>query len=147
MEDAPRSRGQRLDDTRDRLSHDVDAWFATAGTDGPHLVPLSFLWHDEAMLIATDDASPTARNLHDSGQVRVAVGPTRDVVLVEAEATALDGVDDVTGDAFAEHTGFDPRQLDNYTFYRVVPRELRAWREVTELEHRLLMREGRWLEP
>ena len=93
-------------------------------------MPLSFLWHDDALLIATEDGSPTARNLQSGGQVRVGVGPTRDVVLVEAAATVLDGLDEATGDAFAEKTGFDPRQLDNYTFYRVVPSEIRAWREV-----------------
>ena len=109
-------------------------------------MPLSFLWHDDALLIATDDGSPTARNLRNGGQVRVGVGLTRDVVLVEAAATVLDELDEPTGDAFAEKTGFDPRQLDNYTFYRVVPREIRAWREVDELAHRLLMRDGRWLD-
>lgn len=146
MTDTARTRAERLRDTRDRLASDVDAWFATGGTDGPHLVPLSFLWHDEALLIATEDGSPTARNLQANGQVRVGVGVTRDVVLIEAHATTVDDVDAATGDAFAEHTGFDPRQLDNYAFYRVVPQELRAWREVNELAHRLLMRGGRWLE-
>ncbi len=109
-------------------------------------MPLSFLWHDDALLIATEDASPTARNLRSGGQVRVAVGPTRDVVLVEASVSVLDGLDEATGDSFAAKTGFDPRQLDNYTFYRVVPSEIRAWREVNELAHRLLMRDGRWLD-
>jgi len=98
------------------------------------------------LLIATEDGSPTARNLQSGGQVRVGIGPTRDVVLVEAAATVLNDLDDATGDAFAGKTGFDPRQLDNYTFYRVVPQEIRAWREVNELAHRLLMRDGRWLD-
>ena len=144
--DAPRPRGERIRDTRRRLQGDVDAWFSTAGDDGPHLVPLSYLWHDEALIIATEDGSPTARNLMASGRARVGVGLTRDVVLIEAAATVLDGLDQATGDAFAEKTGFDPRQLDNYTFYRLEPREVRAWREVNELAHRLLMRDGRWLE-
>ena len=144
--DAPRPRDQRIRDTRARLRHDVDAWFGTAGDDGPHLVPLSFLWHDGALVIATEDGSPTARNLTASGQVRVGVGLTRDVVLIEATANVLDSLDEATGDEFAEKTGFDPRQLDNYTFYRLVPREVRAWREVDELAHRLLMRDGRWLD-
>ena len=108
-------------------------------------MPLSFLWHDDALLIATEDASPTARNLRSGGQVRVGIGPTRDVVLVEAPSV-LDRLDAATGDSFAAKTGFDPRQLDNYTFYRVVPSEIRAWREVNELPHRLLMRDGRWLD-
>src|SRR4029453_16641553 len=81
--DAPRPRDQRIRDTRARLEHDVDAWFATSGDEGPPLVPLSFLWHDDTLLIATEDGSPTARNLQSGGQVRVGIGPTRDVVLVE----------------------------------------------------------------
>ena len=144
--EAPRPRDQRIRDARARLEHDVDAWFATSGDDGPHLVPLSFLWHDDALLIATEDGSPTARNLQSGGQVRVGIGPTRDVVLVEATATVLNDLDEAAGDAFAAKTGFDPRQLDNYMFYRVVPQEIRAWREVNELAHRLLMRGGRWLD-
>jgi len=50
----PRSRAQRRRDTEHRLTHDKDAWVASASADGaPHLVPLSFDWDGEALLVAT----------------------------------------------------------------------------------------------
>ena len=50
----PRSRAQRRHDTEHRLTHDVDVWVASASADGgPYLVPLSFDWDGEALLVAT----------------------------------------------------------------------------------------------
>jgi hypothetical protein len=55
---------------------------------------------------------------------------------------------DQVGDAFAAKTGFDPRRLsDPYTYFRIHPRRLQAWREADELEDRELMRDGHWLVP
>jgi hypothetical protein len=68
-----------------RLEHDVDAWVATAdGASGtPYLVPLSFLWDGVTLLISVPSSSPTSRNLHATGKVRIGIGPTRDLVLIE----------------------------------------------------------------
>jgi nitroimidazol reductase NimA-like FMN-containing flavoprotein (pyridoxamine 5'-phosphate oxidase superfamily) len=148
----PRSRQQRKQDALERLERDVDAWVATAdeGSGTPYLVPLSFLWDGVTLLIATPSSSPTARNLQATEKVRLGVGPTRDVVLVEgtAEALAASEVPDEVGDAFAAKTGFDPRQLNNpYLYFRIHPRRLQAWREASELEGRELMRGGVWLVP
>ena len=60
----PRSRAQRRRDTEHRLTHDKDVWVASASADGaPYLVPLSFDWDGEALLVATPTDSPTGRNL------------------------------------------------------------------------------------
>jgi hypothetical protein len=144
-----RSRSERLRDTRARLRDDVDCWVATAGASGPHLVPLSFLWDGEALWLATAAASRTARNLAATGRARLGFGPTRDVVLIdgEPEVHPREEVADELGDAFAAATGFDPRVLDEDDVYlRLVPRRILAWREVNELEGRILMRDGHWLE-
>jgi hypothetical protein len=59
----PRSRPQRRRDTEHRLTHDIDVWVASASADGaPYLVPLSFDWDGEALLVATPTDSPTGRN-------------------------------------------------------------------------------------
>jgi hypothetical protein len=48
----PRSRAQRRRDTEHRLTHDRDVWVASASADGaPCLVPLSFDWDGEALLM------------------------------------------------------------------------------------------------
>ncbi|GAA1750082.1 pyridoxamine 5'-phosphate oxidase family protein [Streptomonospora arabica] len=145
----PRPRSQRKLDTLARLESDVDAWVATAGGPGgtPYMVPLSFLWDGSALLLATAAASPTGRNLRRSGRVRIGVGPTRDVVLVEGEAEALAAAEltPQTLDAFAAKTGFDPRDSEGNLYFRVRPQLVQAWREVDELPERDLMLGGRWL--
>lgn len=149
MTDAPpRDLDERLRDTRARLESDVDLWVATQGSTGVHLIPLSYLWDGAAFLVSTPRASVTGRNLLADGRVRLALGPTRDVVLVDGAAEPVDLADLApgTGDAFAAKTGFDPRELDEpYQYFRIRPRRVQAWREANELRGRDLMRDGRWL--
>ncbi len=147
-----RTPNQRKQDALNRLEHDTDAWVATAdGASGsPYLVPLSFLWDGVTLLIATPSSSPTSRNLRATGKVRLGIGPTRDLVLIEGtvQALAATEIPDEVGDAFAAKTGFDPRRLtSSYLYFRIHPRRLQAWREVNELEDRELMRDGHWLVP
>jgi hypothetical protein len=143
----PRSRAQRRRDTEHRLSHDIDVWVASASADGaPYLVPLSFDWDGEALLMATPTDSPTGRNLAAARSVRL--GHTRDVSMIEGEVEVLeiDALPQERGDRFAAHTGFDPRALATpYRWFRVTPRRIQAWREVNELPGRKLMRGGHWL--
>jgi hypothetical protein len=152
MNPPARAAKQRKQDTLDRLQRDVDAWVATAdaGSGTPCLVPLSFLWDGATLLIATPAASPTSRNLRATGKVRLGIGPTRDLVLIEGTVEVLPAteISDSVGDAFAAKTGFDPRQLsDPYLYFRIRPQRLQAWREVNELKDRELMRGGEWLVP
>jgi hypothetical protein len=149
MDAAPRSRTQRRADTEHRLDHDVDVWVASASTDGaPFLVPLSFDRVGEALLLATPETSPTGRNLAATGVVRLALGHTRDVVMIDGDVEVLemDALPRETGDRFAARAGFDPRPLATpYLWFRVTPRRIQAWREVDELTDRELMRDGRWV--
>ena len=141
---------QRKRHTLARLERDVDAWVATADpTQGtPYLIPLSFLWDGQTLLIATPAASPTSRNLQASGRVRLGVGLTRDLLLIDGrvDMLAAGDVSAETGDRFAARTGFDPRVLkDDYRFFRIHPQRIQAWREANELDGRDVMRDGRWL--
>ena len=149
MSAAPRSRAQRLRDTEHRLAHDVDLWVASASADGaPYLVPLSFDWDGEALLLSTPADSPTAKNLVATRTVRLGLGHTRDVTMIEGDVEVLeiDALSQERGDRFAARTGFDPRVLATpYRWFRVSPRRIQAWREADELEGRELMRDGRWL--
>lgn len=142
---------QRKQDTLARLDHDVDLWVATADgpTGTPYLVPLSFLWDGIDLLISTPASSPTGRNLQATGKVRLGIGPTRDVVLVEGTVHALpaDELPTGIGDEFATKTGFDPRQIGGYLYFRIRPQRIQAWREADELTGRDLMRDGGWLIP
>jgi len=90
----PRSRAQRRRDTEHRLTHDIDVWVASASADGaPYLVPLSFDWDGEALLVATPSQSkdsPTGRNLAATRTVRLGLGHTRDVSMIEGEVEVLE---------------------------------------------------------
>lgn len=147
-----RSLTQRRQDTLHRLQNDVDLWVATADptTGSPHMVPLSFHWDGEGILLATVAGSPTARNLAASGQVRLGIGETRDVVLVEGEVARTypaGEIGDDRGDAFAARTGFDPRQsASEMLFFEIRPRRIHAWREENELSGRLIMKDGAWID-
>ena len=147
---------QRKHDTLLRLEEDEDAWVATAavnsadGDDGavPWLVPLSFVWDGATLLIATPAASATGRNLLAGGSVRLGLGPTTDVVMIEGTAVAVTPADLPEEDAeiFAGKTGFDPRELpEPYLYFYVHPRRVQAWRTRAEIPGRELMRDGEWL--
>jgi len=144
-----RSRAQRRRDTEHRLTHDIDVWVASASAEGaPYLVPLSFDWDGEALLVATPTDSPTGRNLAATRAVRLGLGVTRDVSMIEGEVEVLEieALPQERGDRFAARTGFDPRALATpYRWFRISPRRVQAWREVNELPDRELMRDGRWL--
>lgn len=143
--DSPRSAEQRKSDTLTRLASDVDAWVATADSDGDgYLVPLSFLWDGAGMVVSTPRSSVTGRNLSRGGRVRAGVGLVRDVTMIDGTAELVE--DERTMDTFAAKDGWDPRKEDDdYAFFRIVPERIQAWREVNELPGRTLMRDGKWL--
>jgi hypothetical protein len=146
---SPRSTAQRIADTRARLGSEIDTWVSTVDPDGePRLAVLSLLWHDETVLLATSTTGATGRNLGARPTVRLAVGATRDVVLIDGAVEVLEtgAVDQASGDAFAAHAGFDPRPIAGFAFFRVTPRSIQAWREEDELAGRWIMRDGRWLD-
>lgn len=149
MSDEPRSRARRRRDTEHRLDHDEDVWVASASPDGaPYLVPLSFDWDGEALLMATLANGPTGRNLAATRTVRLGLGPTRDVSVIEGavEVIEIDALPRERADRFVARAGFDPRaQAARYRWFRVVPRRIQAWRDANELPGRELMRDGRWL--
>jgi hypothetical protein len=149
VQSPPRSRSQRRADTLAKLESEIDLWVASANeTGGAYLVPLSYCWDGSTLTVATPRASRTGRNFVRVGWARVALGPTRDVVIIEGPVEALPiGTNESLEDRHANATGFDPRTLaEEYIYLRITPHEIQAWRESNELEGRRLMRRGEWLE-
>ncbi|GGT61375.1 pyridoxamine 5'-phosphate oxidase family protein [Streptomyces purpureus] len=143
-----RSREQRIQDVLARLEKDKDVWVATASAGGePYLTPLSFVWDQDSLLMATKRVNATVQNIAASGEIRLSLGHTRDVVLIEATARLEGGTElaPASADAFAAKFDWDPRDREAWVYIRATPRTVRAWREVNELAGRLLMRDGRWL--
>jgi Pyridoxamine 5'-phosphate oxidase len=143
-----RSREERKADTLAKLETEVDVWVASAGEDGrANLAPLSFVWHGAALTVALPATSVTGRNLARAGWARVALGPTRDVVMLEGPLEVLPiGTDPALEDAHARATGFDPREeAGTFVYIRLTPERIQAWREANELAERQLMKDGAWL--
>jgi hypothetical protein len=145
----PRDLETRKADTLEMLSRAaVDVWVATATAAGaPHLVPVSLAWVDGRVVIAVPRTSVTARNLVASGEARLAVGPTRDVTMIDAvlERTADVADDDALGTAYVAQADWDPRRDTGYVFLVLRPVRVQAWREANEIAGRTLMRAGEWL--
>jgi len=127
---------------------EIDVWVATASASGDaHLVPLSLAWTDGRLVVAVKDTSRTARDIAASGRARLAIGPTRDVTMVDARLERRVDVADseALGDAYAAQADWDPRGDSGYVFLVMRPERVQAWREADELADRTLMRDGAWL--
>ena len=125
-----------------------DIWVASASASGEaYLIPLTFYWDGARLTVATPKRSTTARNLQRAGVARMALSPTRDVVIIEGklEIIAAD-VDDVLAAAHTEAAGFDARHSrGEYVYIRMTPRRILAWQEENEPAGRDVMVDGRWV--
>jgi hypothetical protein len=145
---APRDAATRKRDALAALAAPhADVWVATASPQGrAHLVPLSLAWTGERAVVAVKPDSATARNVLASGRARLAVGPTRDVVMIDAELERSVPVPDDPdlAEAYAGQADWDPREDTGYVFLVLRPVRLQAWREANELAGRTLLRDGTW---
>lgn len=142
---APRSATERIADTTRRLEHDNDAWVATASDAKPWLVPLSFHWTGESLLMATARRNNTYQNLTRERQARLALGDYRDVVMIDGEVDLPDRLPDEQADAIRAKSGLDPRTDPGAGYIRVRPLRIDAWRTAPEVANRTIMRDGDWL--
>ena len=145
----PRDPATRTADTRALWARPaIDVWVATASAAGEaHLVPLSLAWTDERLVVAVQETSRTARDLTSSGRARMAIGPTRDVTMVDAvlERVVPTAEAGVLGEAYAAQADWDPRGSTGYVYLVLRPERVQAWREADEIAGRTLMRDGQWL--
>lgn len=149
MPEPPRSTAQRQEGARELLRREVDAWVASADADGrAYLVPLSYCWDGARLVLATPARSRTARNLRRAGWARVAIGPPRDVVMVEGPLTFTSSaeIDAATAQAHAAATGFDARgESPPYVYIALTPERIQTWRSNAELAGRDILRDGAWV--
>ena len=147
-----RTRAERITDTRRLLAQpDLDAWVASWSSDGDgHLVPLSVAWDDTTLILATEPAAVTTRNLGQVRRVRLGLGHTRDVVMIDAEVEQSMAAEDAPlslVEIYAAQAGWDPRVGGvPFVVHLLVPVRIQAWRDADEIPGRTLMRDGVWLE-
>jgi Pyridoxamine 5'-phosphate oxidase len=149
--EAPRSAEQRKADSLAKLAGEgADVWVATASADGTaHLVPLSLCWDGDRVILATERSTTTFTNLEAGGGARLALGPERDVVMLDVVLVSVIDVAEAPhalADAYAAQADWDPRDAgDGYVYVVLAPERIQAWREADEIAGRTLMRHGRWL--
>jgi hypothetical protein len=146
----PRDPVERKQDTLAKLLAPVaDAWVASSVDGEPYLVPLSLVWLDDRIVLSLEAGSRTARGITGTGTTRLGVGPTRDVVLIDAVLEQTVAVADAPreiGEGFAAQADWDPRKSpDGYVYLVLRPERIQAYRDVPEFAGRMLMRDGRWL--
>ena len=141
---------ERKADALAKLEGDANVWVATADAGGrAHLVPLSLCWFNDEVVVAVETRSRTARNLAASGQARLALGATDDVVMIDvADVTVVARADaePALADAYRRRTGWDPGEdSGEWVFVRCRPARIQVWRSVEEITGRTVMRDGAWL--
>ena len=129
----------------------ADVWVSSASVEGrAHLVPLSLAWDGLLVMVATGPESTTTRNIAASRQARLALGHTRDVVMIEVEldaAVAVTEAPDELVQHYVRQTLWDPRESgEPCSFLTLRPVTIQAWREVDEMVNRTLMRHGAWVD-
>ncbi|WP_018546643.1 pyridoxamine 5'-phosphate oxidase family protein [Streptomyces sp. LaPpAH-108] len=143
-----RDTARRRNDTIRRLTEERDVWVSTAHPEhGPHQVPLWFWWDGRALWMCTSGDSATVRNLRAEPRVQLALPDSFDVVLLRGEARCFpdDEVPGEAADGFAGKFGWDPRSEEGpFAYVRVELGTVLAWRGVSELRGRVLMRDGAW---
>jgi hypothetical protein len=144
-----RSVEERKADVLVVLEGQRDLWLATADPSGkPHLIAVSAWWDGTDLVVATTAGSRTASNLAAGPRVRLAAGAPNDVVMIDAgvvESIAANDAPEVA-DGFAIAVGWDPRQVgEGWTFYRLRPTRIQAYRGYDELDGRDVMRGSAWL--
>ncbi len=140
----------RKADVLGALEAQRDLWLATADTTGrPHLIAVSAWGDGSDLVVATRSDSRTAANLPLGSEVRLAAGSPADVIMIDARVAESVPAGEAAelADGFTIAVGWDPREVgEGWTFYRLRPTRIQAYRGYDELEGRFVMRNSRWLE-
>jgi hypothetical protein len=149
MPEPPRPTAERIANVLSLLSSELDCWVASASAIGDaYLIPLSHYWDGARLILATPSDSRTARDLQRAGRARVALAPTRDVVLIDAtvQVFSRNTIDPAVADAFAMRHDWEPRnEPQEYAYLVLTPSRIQSWREANELPGRTIMRDGAWV--
>jgi hypothetical protein len=112
-------------------------------------VPVTHTWNGSQVVLATEPRSRTTANVVANPRVRLALGDTRDAVMIDAvlaEAVPLPEVSTAMAEGYAAQAGWDPRTDGGEYVYLVFgPERIQVWREDEDLTGRTVMRDGAWV--
>ena len=148
---ASRSSKERKADALSKLEAiEANVWVASSSPAGAvHLIPMTHTWNGTQMVLATEPTSRTVANVTANPRVRLALGETRDVVMIDAvlvEAVPKAEALVALADAYSNQAGWDPRTDEaEYVFLLLRPERIQVWREAEDLGGRTVMRHGSWV--
>jgi hypothetical protein len=148
---ATRSPQDRKADALSKLAVlEANVWVASASPTGAvHLVPVTHTWNGSQVVLATGPSSRTVSNVMANRRARLALGETRDVVMIDAvlvEAVPVPEAPAPLAEGYAAQAGWDPRtDVGNYVYLVLGPERIQVWREGEDLAGRTVMRNGEWL--
>jgi hypothetical protein len=129
---------------------EANVWIASASPSGAvHLVPVTHTWNGNQIVLATEPGSCTVANVTVNPQVRLALGETRDVVMIDAvltEAVPRSEAPAALADGYAVQAGWAPRtDGSDYVYLVFGPERIQVWREAEDVTGRTVMRNGAWV--
>ncbi len=148
---ATRSPEERKADALSKLATvEANLWAASASPTGAvHLVPVTHTWNGSQVVLATGPRSRTVSNVIANRRARLALGETRDVVMIDAvlvEAVPASEAPAPLTEGYAAQAGWDPRtDARNYVYLVLGPERIQVWREGEDLAGRTIMRNGEWV--
>jgi general stress protein 26 len=140
---------ERREAAREHLRSHSNLWLATASDGrGPHLIPASFWWDGSRLTTATFEGSRTLKNVRAQPKVRVSLGSTGDVLMIDATAVIVDlaDIDAAAAEGYARASGNDPRTNPDFVYIQLTPERMQVWRGRSEFAGRTVMRGGVWLD-
>ncbi len=118
-------------------------------TGAVHLVPVTHTWTGTQVVVATEPTSRTVANVTANPGVRLALGETRDVVMIDAvlvRAVRVSEAPVALADGYAAQAGWDPRSDGGeYVYLVFMPERIQVWREAEDIAGRTVMRRGSWV--
>ena len=143
-----RDTATRKKDVLDVLEAQGHYWLSTAEVGGqPHVIGVSALWDGGQLVVTTLGSSRTARNMAMNPAVVLAHGDPSDAVVIQAaviDSAAVGDSPDLAG-AWKSAMGWDPREMEGWTFFRLRPTRIQAFRGYDEIEGRDVMLRSRWV--
>jgi hypothetical protein len=146
-----RSPKERKADALSKLEAvESNVWVASASPSGDvHLVPVTHTWNGSQVVLATGPTSRTVSNITANPRARLAVGESRDVVMIDAalvEAVPASKAPAQLAEGYAAQAGWDPRtDPGNYVYLVLGPVRIQVWREGEDPAGRTVMRSGEWV--